>query len=209
LKYGKIGGTRALVFCGRLHYYEGFEMWQVSYPVRIMQMLGVSRAITTAAAGGLNDTYQPGDLVLLRDHLNFMPDNPLRGLSDPRLGLRFPDMTQAYDRNWCDHILKAAETEEIGLSRGVYVSLMGPSLETQAECGFLRQAGADLVGMSVVPETITAVQAGIRMAAICIVSNLAWHPGQDIRADVMEILGTADAATPRLIRIIRASCSSG
>jgi purine-nucleoside phosphorylase len=207
LKYGRIGAAYALVFCGRLHYYEGYDMWQVSYPIRIMQVLGVSRAITTAAAGALNTEYNTGDLVLLSDHLNLMPDNPLRGIVDPRLGLRFPDMTNAYDPEWSEQIASAALTSGLELRRGVYVSLMGPSLETQAECAYLRGIGADLVGMSVVPEVITGVQAGIRMAAVCIVSNIALHPDEDIRADVMEILATADAATPRLIALLTASCS--
>jgi len=207
LKYGNIGAARVLMFCGRLHYYEGYPMWQVSYPVRILQALRVPRAIVTAAVGALSDSFAPGDLVLVRDHINLLPENPLRGVVDPRLGERFPDLTMAYHPKWSGHILETAETQGIQLKSGVYAALMGPSLETQAECEFLRSIGADLVGMSVVPEIIVGVQAGIRMTAVCIVSNMAWHAGVPIKATVAEILATAGAQVPKLTKLIRASCS--
>jgi purine-nucleoside phosphorylase len=207
LRYGSIGNKQVLMFCGRLHYYEGYPMWQVSYPIRIMQALEVQQVIVTAAAGGLNTDFSAGDLVLITDHINLMPDNPLRGLVDPRMGERFPDMTTAYDQTWQDLLLTAARTIGMDLKTGIYAGLQGPSLETQAECAFLRSAGADLVGMSVVPEVIAGVQAGIRMSAICIVSNMAWHPGDLNPSTVPEILATADAAVPRLTALIKASYS--
>lgn len=208
LRYGFIGEKYVLMFCGRLHYYEGHAMWQVSYPMRIMQALHVPTVIVTAAAGGLNTEYMSGDLVMVTDHLNLMPDNPLRGLTDPRLGARFPDMTTAYDPTWQQRLLSAAQRAGIHLKSGVYAGLQGPSLETQAECAFLRSAGADLVGMSVVPEVITGVQAGIRMAAVCIVSNMAWHPGDSNPSTVSEILATADSAVPHLASLLKTYCSA-
>lgn len=208
LRYGVIGEKSVLMFCGRLHYYEGYPMWHVAYPVRIMQALEVARAIVTAAAGGLNMEYLAGDLVLVTDHLNLMPDNPLRGLEDPRLGERFPDMTTAYNPAWRQRLLDGAQTAGIKLKTGTYAGLQGPSLETQAECAFLRSIGADLVGMSLVPEIITGVQAGIPMAAVCIVSNMAWHPGDTNPSTVPEILATAEAAAPMLASLINISCST-
>ena len=208
LKYGDIGGMKALLFCGRLHYYEGYPMWQVSYPVRILQALRTPRAITTAAVGGLSDQMHPGDMVLITDHINLMPENPLRGVVDPRLGDRFPDLTRAYDPEWSAFLRKTADEQGITLKSGVYAALMGPSLETQAECGSLRAVGADVVGMSVVPEVITGVQAGIRMAAICIVSNRAWHGGVPMQSGVEEILAMAASRSQILATLLRASCSA-
>lgn len=207
LRYGAIANKQVLMFCGRLHYYEGYPMWQVSYPIRIMQALGVPQVIVTAAAGGLNADFTSGDLVIVTDHINLMPDNPLRGLVDSRMGERFPDMTTAYDQSWQQLFKAASQAIGIDLKNGVYAGLQGPSLETQAECAFLRNVGADLVGMSVVPEVITGVQAGIRMSAICIVSNMAWHPGDRNPSTVPEILATAEAAVPRLAALIKTSYS--
>lgn len=208
LKYGKIGTCDVLMFCGRLHYYEGHPMWMVPYPVRVMQSLGVPRIVVTAAVGGLNTALAPGDLILITDHINLMPDNPLRGLVDPDLGERFPDMTNAYDPDLSLRLRSAAQSAGINLTSGVYASLQGPSLETQAECRFLQLMGADVVGMSVVPEVIAGVQAGILMAAICIVSNRALHPGDPTPSTVAEILSTADAAVPRLASLLKVFCSN-
>ena len=147
LRFGRIGEKQVLVFCGRFHYYEGHPMWRVVYPVRIIQALGVPRILVTAAAGGLNDTYTTGDLVLVNDHINLMPDNPLRGLSDPRLGDRFRDMTDGYDKEWRHQIMSIAADLGITLKTGIYAGLQGPNLETQAECDFLRRVGADLLSV--------------------------------------------------------------
>jgi purine-nucleoside phosphorylase len=206
LRYGKVGNADILIFCGRLHYYEGYPLWQVAYPVRILQALTAPCALVTAAVGGLNTDFEAGELMLVTDHLNLMPDNPLRGLDDPRLGERFPDLTTAYDPELRQILLDAAQHSDVLLRTGVYAGLQGPSLETQAECFFLRQAGADVVGMSVVPEVITGVQAGIRMASVCIVANMAWHPGEETKSVVSEILKTADSAVPRLSAIVKHWC---
>lgn len=208
LRYGRIGTRRVLMFCGRIHFYEGFQMWQVVYPIRILQALQVPELIITAAVGGLNQDLQPGDLVLLSDHINFMPDNPLRGLIDNQLGERFPDMTVAYSPGLRHQLVEVAQELGIALKSGVYVALQGPSLETQAECAFLKLAGADVVGMSVVPEVITGVQAGIKVAAVCVVSNMAWHPEDQNPSTVENILATAALAGSAMARLIKASCSA-
>jgi purine-nucleoside phosphorylase len=182
-------------------------MWKVTYPVRIMQALGVRNIVITAAAGGLNEEFQTGDIILVRDHINLMPDNPLRGLTDSRLGERFPDLTTAYDGDLGKRIEEAAIREKVRLKAGTYVALQGPSLETQAECAFLRGLGADLVGMSVVPEVIVGVQAGMRIAVLSIISNMAWHPGDTSPSSVPEILAAAESAAPRLASVLRACFS--
>ena len=207
LRYGRIGDKRVLMFCGRIHYYEGFQMWQVVYPIRILQALQVPQLIITAAVGGLNQELRPGDLVSISDHINFMPDNPLRGLVDNQLGERFPDMTVAYSPDLRYQLAQVAHEIGIDLKSGVYAALPGPSLETQAECAFLRKAGGDVVGMSVVPEVITGVQAGIRVAAVCVVSNMAWHPDDQSPSTVENILATAALAGTAMARLIKASCS--
>jgi purine-nucleoside phosphorylase len=207
LRYGTIGEKRVLMFCGRFHYYEGHPMWRVVYPVRIMQAWGVRRVLVTAAAGGLNDAYRTGDLVLVTDHINLMPDNPLRGMTDSRLGERFPDMTNAYDIEWRQEILDLARETNITLRTGVYAALQGPSYETQAECELLRRAGADLVGMSVVPEIIAGVQAGIRMAAVCVISNMAWHAGTPQPTSAEQVLQQANASAEKLALLISEVCS--
>lgn len=207
LRYGRIGSKRVLMFCGRIHYYEGFQMWQVVYPIRILQALQVQELIITAAVGGLNQDLRPGDLVVLTDHINLMPDNPLRGLVDDQLGERFPDMTVAYDPDLRSHLAAVADELGMVLKTGVYAALQGPSLETQAECAFLRQAGADVVGMSVVPEVITGVQARMRIAGVCVVSNMALHPGDQSPSTVENILATAAHAGDAMAVLIKGSCS--
>jgi purine-nucleoside phosphorylase len=191
--YGTLGGKNVLVFSGRSHYYEGYALWQVSFSMRIMQALGVPRALVTAASGGLADHLETGDLMLVTDHLNFLPDHPLRGISDPRLGERFVAMSNAYDEEWGQSLIDSATDLGIQLRSGVYACVPGPSLETQAECRWLRDAGAHVVGMSIVPEVIVGVQAGIRMAAIATVANMAWHPGGE-DASVPEILAASARA---------------
>lgn len=207
LRYGRIGNKRVLMFCGRIHYYEGFPMWQVVYPIRILQALHVPELIITAAVGGLNQDLQPGDLVMLTDHINLMPDNPLKGLVDNQLGERFPDLTVAYSPELRRQLAEVSDKLGIALKSGVYVAVQGPSLETQAECVFLKQAGGDVVGMSVVPEVITGVQAGMRVSAICVVSNMALHPGDQTPSTVENILATAALAGSKMAGLIKASCS--
>ena len=176
LHYVKAGDKYGLVFKGRIHYYEGYEMWQVGYPVRLLKALGADLLITTGAAGGLNPAYKEGDVVVLKDHINLMPENPLRGSHDPRLGVRFPDMSEPYSEILREGLRASAKKNGFKVHEGVYAALPGPSLETRAEYDYLHRIGADLVAMSIVPEVLVGVQCGMRIAGVCIVSNVCYPP---------------------------------
>ncbi|MGB9885902.1 MAG: purine-nucleoside phosphorylase [Moorellales bacterium] len=169
---GYWGRWPVLVFQGRFHYYEGYSLAQVTFPVRILAALGAKAIILTNAAGGLREDWRVGDLMLIRDHLNFMGDNPLRGLTDPRLGPRFPGLGEAYDPELRRRAKAAAERRGLPLREGVYAAVPGPSYETPAEARFLRAAGADAVGMSTVPEVIVARQVGLRVLAVSCLTNI-------------------------------------
>ncbi len=170
---GTLGTTRILALQGRFHYYEGHDLEAVTFPVRVLKALGVKTLILTAATGGINLDYRPGDLICLSDHLNLIGSNPLRGPNDDRLGLRFPDMTQVYSSTL--RTLAAEEAARLGLKlrEGVYACLPGPSYETPAEIRMLRTLGADVVGMSTVPEAIVARHSGLDVLAFALVTNAA------------------------------------
>jgi purine-nucleoside phosphorylase len=168
---GTIGAVNVIAMQGRFHFYEGYSMQQITFPVRVMKELGVQYLFLSNAAGGLNLTYKKGDLVLLEDHINLLPDNPLRGVNDPALGQRFVDMSQPYDTVLQTLLEKKAASQQFALKKGTYVAVMGPSLETKAEYRWLRSTGADMVGMSTVPEVIVANQVGIRCAAISVITD--------------------------------------
>lgn len=169
---GRLAGRKVAVLQGRLHYYEGYSLRQVTFPLRVLSRLGCRSLIVANAAGGLNPLFAPGSLALIRDHLNFIPDNPLRGPNVAEWGERFPDLSRAYAHDLIEIALE--EANRLGLSgvhTGVYVAVPGPSLETPAETRFLRQCGADLVGMSTVPEVIVARHAGMQVLACSVVAN--------------------------------------
>lgn len=166
-------GVPVLILQGRIHYYEGHPLWRVVFPVRVLARLGVETLIITNASGGVNPAYQPGDLVLISDHLNLMGDHPLIGPNDERLGKRFPDMTRAYPKELRDLARQVAEEQGLSLQEGVYAALSGPTYETPAEIRMLRTLGADMVGMSTVPEVICAVHMGVRVLGLSCVTNLA------------------------------------
>jgi purine-nucleoside phosphorylase len=198
---GKLGGAPVIMFQGRFHYYEGHELETVTFPVRVLSRLGISTLILTAATGGIRADLRAGNLVLLTDHLNLIGSNPLRGLNDIRLGTRFPDMTEVYSKR-----LRAIAREEgkrlgIDLAQGVYACLPGPSYETPAEIKMLRTLGADVVGMSTVPEAIVARHAGIEVLAFALVSNAAAGVvGTPITHE--EVLEAGRKAAPTLARLI-------
>jgi purine-nucleoside phosphorylase len=198
---GKLGGTPAIMFQGRFHYYEGHELETVTFPVRVLQKLGVTRLILTAATGGIRADLRAGNLVVLTDHLNLIGANPLRGPNDPRLGTRFPDMTEVYSRR-----LRQVATEEgkklgIELVPGVYACMPGPCYETPAEIKMLRTLGADVVGMSTAPEAIVARHAGIEVLAFALVSNAAAGVvGTPITHE--EVLAAGRQAAPTLAGLI-------
>ncbi|GAB6173924.1 purine-nucleoside phosphorylase [Paradesulfitobacterium aromaticivorans] len=173
LVFGKVSGKTIVVMQGRFHYYEGYTMQEVTYPVRVMQVLGATGLIVTNAAGGINSSYRPGDLVLIRDHLNLMGENPLRGTNLSSLGPRFPDLSEGYDLEWRQKVLPLAQELGITPQEGIYAALSGPSYESPAEIRYLRTIGADLVGMSTVPEVIVANHGGMRVLGISCVTNMA------------------------------------
>jgi purine-nucleoside phosphorylase len=170
---GKIAGCPVVVMQGRVHLYEGYPAWKVAFPIRVFSRLGARAAILTNAAGGINLDYGQGNLVVIKDHINLQGQNPLVGLEDLRFGQRFIDMTEAYSRSYRQIAQKAAKALGIKVPEGVYAGLLGPSYETPAEIRYLRAIGADLVGMSTVPEVIVARQMGVKVLAISCVTNMA------------------------------------
>jgi len=204
LVVGCLEGVEAMVMQGRAHYYEGYSMQQVTFPIRVMRALGVQTLFLTNAAGGLNPSFRPGDLMLITDHLNLVGMtgfNPLRGPCDPELGPRFLDMSQAYDSHLREVALKVARELGLPLHQGVYAMLAGPSYETPAEIHFLRLIGADAVGMSTVPEVIVARHGGMRVLGISGISNLAAGVGQKVSHE--EVLEVSRVLAPRLSALLR------
>ena len=177
---GKLAGSTVVVFDGRLHLYEGLPMWQVAYPVYVARRLGAEILIVTNAAGGINPEFAPGTIMLIRDHINLTGGSPLTGENDPELGARFPSMRGAYDAQLLSIAHAVAGERGIPVKEGVYVAMLGPNYETDAELRMLRSIGADAVGMSTVPEVIAARHAGLRVAGISVVSNDADPDARDI-----------------------------
>ncbi len=173
LVVGSVGGVAVAAMQGRFHFYEGYTLEEVTFPIRVLALLGVKSLVLTNAAGGLNNSYEQGSLILISDHLNLMGTNPLLGRNDPRFGPRFPDMTEVYDRDYQEAAITEARAMGLELRRGVYAGLSGPSYETPAEIRMLRLLGADAVGMSTVPEAIVARQMGVRVLGLSCITNMA------------------------------------
>lgn len=173
LVLGKLGGNDVVTMQGRFHYYEGYALSEVTFPVRVMHELGVETVIVTNAAGGINESFESGDLMLIRDHINFTFRNPLIGRNEPEWGPRFPDMSEAYDRSLRKLAREVASEQGIRLQEGVYAGVTGPSYETPAEIRMLRTLGGDAVGMSTVPEVIVARHMGMRVLGISCITNMA------------------------------------
>ncbi len=207
LVYGSHAGRTVVVMQGRVHAYEGYTMQQVAFPVRVMKALGVETLVLTSAVGGLHPLYKEGDIVAVVDHINLMGDNPLIGPNDEDLGPRFPDMSEPYDRALTELAVGAALRQGITLHKGVLVGVAGPNLETRAEYRFLRMIGAEIVGMSLIPENLAAVHAGIKVLALCIVTDMCL-PDALKAANVEKIIKTASEAQPRLNRIVDGVLSS-
>lgn len=201
LVLGTLGAQRLAVLAGRFHYYEGYSMAQVSYPVRLIRALGAETLILTSIVGSMNREMPPGSLVLLEDHINLMGANPLIGPNDEGVGPRFPDMSEPYDRSLRRLALQVAAERKIPLREGVYVAVAGPNLETRAEYRFLRQIGADVVGMSMVPEALTARHGGLRVLAVVVVSD-ACIPEELKPASVEELLRVAAKTEPLLTTLL-------
>jgi purine-nucleoside phosphorylase len=202
LLVGRIGTHGVVAMQGRFHRYEGYGLADVTFPVRVLRALGVTTLIVSNACGGMNPLWAPGDLVLLSDHINLLGDNPLVGLNDERLGPRFPDMSDPYDSEL--RALARAAALELGLilREGVYVAVPGPSLETRAEYRMLRTLGADVVGMSTVPEIIVAAHSGMRALGIAIITDQCLPDALE-PADIGRIIATATKAEPALTRLIK------
>ena len=201
LIYGSFAGLDVLAMKGRVHYYEGYSMQEVVFPVRVMKALGIDLLVLTSAVGGLNPLFREGDLVTVVDHINLMGDNPLIGPNDDELGPRFPDMSEPYDRRLIELAVGAGMREGITLHRGVLAGVAGPTLETRAEYRFLRMIGADVVGMSMVPEDLAAVHAGMRVLGLCVVTDMCL-PDALKPADIDRIVRTAEGAQPQLNRVV-------
>lgn len=194
LVYGRLGGKLVLAMQGRFHYYEGYTMEQVTFPVRVMRLLGVKNLIVSNAAGGINETFKVGDLMIIRDHINMMP-NPLIGPNLEAFGTRFPDMTRAYDREFIRLAEEIGEELGIPLKKGVYVGLTGPSFETPAEYKAYGHLGGDAIGMSTVPEVIVARHAGLRVFGLSVITNEGYHFADDFVNDGADVIEAANRAS--------------
>jgi purine-nucleoside phosphorylase len=199
---GRLQGLPVLAMEGRFHLYEGYSLKQITLPVRVMKALGAQLLVVSNACGGMNPYFREGDLMVIEDHINLIGDNPLIGINDDRLGPRFPDMSEPYDLALVDKALAIARQEDIVAHKGVFVAVSGPNLETRAEYRFLRMIGADVVGMSTVPEVIVAVHCGLRVVGLSIITDMclpdALHP-----ANVEKIIATANEAEPKLRSLVR------
>jgi purine-nucleoside phosphorylase len=208
LLWGELAGRRALLFQGRFHAYEGYTLSQVTFPVRVMAALGVKTLVLTNAAGGLNPDFRPGELMLIRDHINFLGDSPLVGPNVEAWGPRFPDLSRVYDLKLREVAAEVARRQGLVLRQGVYVAVKGPHLETPAETRFLRMMGADAVGMSTVPEAIAATHAGLRILGISVLSNLNL-PDAMAPIAIEDIIATVAGAEPRLAELLAGIMATG
>lgn len=201
LVFGTIAGRSVVVMQGRFHYYEGYTLQEATLSVRIMRELGARFLFINSAAGGLNPDFEPGDLMLVTDHINLIGDNPLRGVPDERLGDRFPDMSRPYDQELITTAEQAASTLNEPIRSGIYAAVAGPSLETRAETRMLRALGADAVGMSTVPEVIVATQVGFKTLAFATITNVN-DPDAMKQISIEKVIATAAAAQSKLAAIL-------
>jgi purine-nucleoside phosphorylase len=199
---GTLGGRTVVAMQGRFHRYEGYSLRQVTFPVRVLKALGAKSLIVSNACGGMHPDWSAGDLMLITDHINLLGDNPLVGANDDRLGPRFPDMSEPYSRELGALARSVARERGITLREGVYVAVAGPNLETRAEYRMLRALGADVVGMSTVPEVIVAVHAGLRVLGLSIITDMCI-PEELEPASLEKIIATASKAEPNLTAVVR------
>lgn len=200
LIFGTLNEIPVVAMQGRFHYYEGYSMQQITFPIRVMQALGIQYLLLSNAAGGMNPAYKKGDLIIIDDHINLLPDNPLRGLNDPAFGNRFVDMSAPYNSRLNNYLQEIFESEGIIARKGIYVAVMGPNLETRAEYRWLRNTGADMVGMSTVPEVIVAGHTGLPCAAISVITD-ECDPDNLQPVNIADIIAVAGKADEKLSRI--------
>lgn len=200
LVFGEVSDKQVIIMRGRLHYYEGYTMHQIALPIRVMKMLGVKVLLVSNAAGNLNPAWKKGELMLLNDHINLMPDNPLRGENYEVFGPRFPDMSEPYSATLQKKLLAIAAKKKIKLRPGVYAAVQGPSLETRAEYRYLRTIGADAVGMSTVPEVLTAHHAGMACCAVSVLTN-DCNADKPVAVKLEHIVKAAEKAEKHLVTL--------
>ena len=201
LLIGYLGGKPVMAMQGRFHYYEGYSMNQIVFPIRVAKMLGIQTLLVSNACGGLNPNFQRGDIMLINDHINFLGDNPLIGPNDPDLGPRFPDMSEPYTKHLLIAANQVALDAGIKIHQGVYLAVSGPMLETKAEYRYMRQLGADVVGMSTVPEVIAAVHMGMKVLGISVITDECF-PDSLEPVSLDDVLNAAAMAKPQLTRIV-------
>ncbi|MCB0631081.1 MAG: purine-nucleoside phosphorylase [Saprospiraceae bacterium] len=204
LIFGKLKGIPLVAMAGRFHYYEGYTMQQITFPVRVMKFLGIKHLFISNAAGGINPDFYAGDIVMVRDHINLQADNPLRGANDERLGPRFPDMLHTYNRELNAIGLESAKANGIRAHEGVYVGLQGPNLETPAEYHFLHTVGGDLVGMSTVPEVLVAKHSDLPLTVMSVVTNRCYPISEIVETSVEDVIAVAQSAEPKMRVILEA-----
>ncbi len=202
LIFGTLGGKRVMAMQGRFHYYEGYDMKEVTFPVRVMKALGVETLFVSNAAGGMNKEFKVGDIMLITDHINLFPENPLRGKNYEELGPRFPAMTEAYSKRLIARAKQIAEVKGIRVMEGVYVGTSGPTFETPAEYEFFRVIGGDAVGMSTVPEVIVANHAGMEVFGVSVITDLGGKDITDVPTHE-EVQKAAMNAQPNMIEIMK------
>jgi purine-nucleoside phosphorylase len=203
LVFGTLEGIPVVAMAGRFHYYESYTMKQVTFPVRVLQFLGIQQLVISNAAGSTNADIHAGHLVFIKDHINLQPENPLRGANDERLGPRFPDMLKTYDRGLNAKALEIAEVNGIAAHEGVYVGLQGPNLETPAEYVFLHRIGGDVVGMSTVPEVLVARHGNLPVFVVSVVSNQSYPPEVLKETTLEEVIAVVSEATPKVCLVVK------
>lgn len=202
LIFGTLGNKQVMAMQGRFHFYEGYAMKQITFPVRVMKAMGCHTLVVSNACGGMNPLFAPGDIMIMTDHINLLGDNPLIGPNDDALGPRFPDMSEPYTAALIELAEQVALEAKIRVQKGVYVALSGPNLETRAEYRFLRQIGADVVGMSTVPEVIVAVHSGMKVLGLSVITD-SCLPDALEPVDIAKIIKTAGEAEPKLTLIMQ------
>ncbi len=202
LIFGKLGNVDVLAMQGRFHFYEGYDMKQVTFPVRVMKALGIENLFVSNAAGGMNPNFEIGDLMIIRDHINLFPEHPLRGKNYKELGTRFPDMSEAYDKKFIAKAKEIAQKNDIRVVEGVYVGTSGPTFETPAEYKYFHIIGGDAVGMSTVPEVIVANHAGIRVFGMSIITDLGVE-GKIVEVSHEEVQEIGNKAQPLMTLIMK------
>lgn len=207
LIFGKLGGKSVVAMQGRFHYYEGYNMKQVTFPVRVFKFLGIERLFVSNASGGVNPDFEIGDLMILNDHINLFPENPLHGPNIPELGVRFPDMSEPYCKDMITKAKEIASTNKLKVVEGIYAGLTGPTLETPAEYKYMRNIGADTVGMSTVPEVIVARHMKIPCFAVSIITDLGV-PGKIVEVTHEDVQRVAEEVQPKMTTIMTELISS-